>query len=98
MHLNAQRWGSAHFESETWFTDKSSPTRRYISGVAYDIGQCPLAPTQIEGTDDIPYCYDKSLNLLQIGDMVSKIGMESAVVSVVKAAAFVSNLTTGTNA
>ena len=94
LHLSAQRWGSALPAARHVATDKSSPTRKYIGGVAYDIGQCALAPTKIEGTDDAPFCYDKTLNLLQIGDMVSNltVGMESAVVSAVKAAAFVASL------
>ena len=94
LHISAQRWGSALPAARHLATDKSSSTRKYIGGVAYDIGQGALAPTIIEGTDDTPFCYDKTLNLLQIGDMVSNltVGMESAVVSAVQAAAFVASL------
>jgi predicted NAD/FAD-dependent oxidoreductase len=91
VHINAQRWGSAMPAPRHLATDDSSPTRCYLSGVAYDTGKCELAPTKAEGSNANSFHYDETLHLMQIGDMISNQtpGMEAAVISAVEGAKFV---------
>ena len=67
--LGAQRWGSALPAHR--HLDEASPTREIISGVAYDSGRAPLAPTVLETKDDVSFVADKDQMLFQAGDMVS---------------------------
>ncbi|KAL7529629.1 hypothetical protein ACHAXR_004192 [Thalassiosira sp. AJA248-18] len=81
VHIEAQRWGSAmpchrHL-------DNTSTTRKVISGVPYDSGRFPLAPTKEERQDDQSFLVDESLMLFQAGDMMSSHtpGLEGAALS-----------------
>ena len=83
-YKHAQRWGSALPAPRHLATDQDSPTRAYLSGVAYDTGSSALGPTTIKTTttttahgvsevevDTEGYChYDAALCLIQIGDMI----------------------------
>ena len=80
-YLNAQRWGSAmpchrHL-------DEASSTRREISGVAYDSGRAPLAPTSRRNDAELDFLMDQDLMLFQAGDMMSRYtpGFEAAALS-----------------
>uniref|UniRef100_A0A7S4JB22 Uncharacterized protein n=1 Tax=Odontella aurita TaxID=265563 RepID=A0A7S4JB22_9STRA len=84
VYLDAQRWGSAmpchrHL-------DERSGTRRTVSGVPYDTGRAPLAPTRMEegrggaarsekddddDDDATNFLADDDRMLFQAGDMVS---------------------------
>lgn len=93
-YRHAQRWGSALPAPRHLATDLDSPSRLYLSGVAYDTGMCPLAPTT---TMEMGECfhYDDSLQLMQVGDMVCSSttpGLESAVVSAVRGAEHIMGL------
>lgn len=92
-HLDAQRWGSAmpchrHLTAST----SSSSTRKVISGVSYDSGRFPLAPTKEErqGDGQKSFLVDESLMLFQAGDMMSTHtpGLEGAALSAVDAAEY----------
>jgi predicted NAD/FAD-dependent oxidoreductase len=85
-YLGAQRWGSAmpchgHL-------DKGSPTRKVLSGVPYDSGLGPLAPTTRAPSSDRDFIADESLMLFQAGDMMSfhTPGFEGAALSGMDAA------------
>ncbi|KAL7541373.1 hypothetical protein ACHAWF_006918, partial [Thalassiosira exigua] len=88
IFMDAQRWGSAlpchrHLRHET------SSTRRVLSGVTYDSGLHPLAPTRMEEEDDSKsFLANDDLALYQAGDMMSNHtpGMESAALSGIDAA------------
>lgn len=89
IHVDAQRWGSAlpchrHL-------DEDSPTRQILSGVPYDSGRSPLAPTKCE-KDSENFLKDENLMLYQAGDMMSSYtpGFESAVISGIDVARHVS--------
>ena len=69
IYLNAQRWGSALPAHRN--LDASSPTRKIISGVAYDPGGGDLAPTQLERPRYPSFLADEGCMLFQAGDMVS---------------------------
>ena len=45
VHMDAQRWGSALPSDRSVASKESSSTRRIISGVPYEGGKYPLAPT-----------------------------------------------------
>eukprot|EP00554_Chaetoceros_debilis_P010874 CAMPEP_0194108772 /NCGR_PEP_ID=MMETSP0150-20130528/8410_1 /TAXON_ID=122233 /ORGANISM="Chaetoceros debilis, Strain MM31A-1" /LENGTH=557 /DNA_ID=CAMNT_0038797557 /DNA_START=33 /DNA_END=1706 /DNA_ORIENTATION=- len=92
VYMNAQRWGSAmpcHRQLR-----ESSETRTVISGVPYDSGRQPLAPTQLEIDANInmeessSFLHDEELMLYQAGDMMSSYtpGFESAALSGIDAA------------
>eukprot|EP00580_Thalassiosira_gravida_P018379 CAMPEP_0201676944 /NCGR_PEP_ID=MMETSP0494-20130426/42997_1 /ASSEMBLY_ACC=CAM_ASM_000839 /TAXON_ID=420259 /ORGANISM="Thalassiosira gravida, Strain GMp14c1" /LENGTH=494 /DNA_ID=CAMNT_0048159781 /DNA_START=16 /DNA_END=1500 /DNA_ORIENTATION=+ len=93
VHVDAQRWGSALPCHRHLRSDDSATTRRIISGVTYDAGRFPLAPTKEEGGQaDVGGCggggngsflVDEGMMLLQAGDMVSNHtpGLESAALS-----------------
>ena len=85
VFMDAQRWGSAlpchrHLRHE-------SSTRKVLSGVPYDSGLHPLAPTQIE-EDSKSFLADNDLALYQAGDMISNHtpGLEGACLSGIDAA------------
>ena len=85
VFMDAQRWGSAlpchrHLRHE-------SSTRKVLSGVPYDSGLHPLAPTRIE-EDSKSFLADDDLALYQAGDMMSNYtpGMEGAALSGIDAA------------
>ena len=85
IFMDAQRWGSAlpchrHLRHE-------SSTRKVLSGVPYDSGLYPLAPTRIE-EDSKSFLADDDLALYQAGDMMSNHtpGLESASLSGIDAA------------
>lgn len=89
IYVDAQRWGSAlpchrHL-------DEDSPTRQILSGVPYDSGRSPLAPTKCEKDGDT-FLKDDELMLYQAGDMMSSYtpGFESAVISGIDVARHVS--------
>jgi len=84
-YLNAQRWGSALPAHRHLANDVNSPTRQTVSGVAYDSGIAPLAPTSLCHQSQ-SFVSDDHLGLYQIGDMVSSFtpGFESAVLSAVE--------------
>ena len=73
---------------------ESSETRTVISGVPYDSGRQPLAPTQLELDANInmeessSFLHDEELMLYQAGDMMSSYtpGFESAALSGIDAA------------
>eukprot|EP00979_Chaetoceros_neogracilis_P015000 scaffold5222_cov282-Chaetoceros_neogracile.AAC.15 len=89
IQVDAQRWGSAmpchrHL-------DDTSKTRKVLSGVPYDSGRSPLAPTKLEACshgDDKSFLMDEELMILQAGDMMSTYtpGFESAALSGLDAA------------
>lgn len=86
VFIDAQRWGSA-MPCHRHLDDKSK-TRKMISGVHYDSGRAPLAPTKLEqrnpGIDtESTFLSDESLMLFQAGDMMSSYtpGFESAALS-----------------
>mmetsp|Transcript_15834 Transcript_15834/g.34265 ORF Transcript_15834/g.34265 Transcript_15834/m.34265 type:complete len:360 (+) Transcript_15834:353-1432(+) len=81
IHMDAQRWGSAmpchrHLKND-------SPTQKVISGVPYDSGRFPLAPTKEERLDGKSFLVDDNLMLFQAGDMMSTYtpGLEGAALS-----------------
>ncbi len=78
--MDAQRWGSA-LPCHPRSNNDDSPTRRVISGVAYDSGRFALAPTEAES--DESFLADEGLMLFQAGDMVSghTPGLEGAALS-----------------
>ena len=85
VFMDAQRWGSAlpchrHLRHE-------SSTRKVLSGVPYDSGLHPLAPTRIE-EDSKSFLADDDLALYQAGDMMSNHtpGLEGACLSGMDAA------------
>ena len=86
VYLNAQRWGSAMPCHRELARDASSASRKELSGVAYDVGRRPLAPTSRRMQED-SIVYDDSLGLLCAGDMVSAYtpGFEGAVLSALEA-------------
>ena len=84
VHVDAQRWGSAMPTHR--HLDDSSQTRKVLSGVAYDSGRSPLAPTKLEECrrgDGQSFLMDDNLMLFQAGDMMSNYtpGFESAAIS-----------------
>jgi hypothetical protein len=89
VHLDAQRWGSA-LPCARQLTIQSA-TRKVISGVPYDSGRYPLAPTKMErlhheSNNDqslLSYLADESMMLFQAGDMMSSFtpGFEGAALS-----------------
>jgi hypothetical protein len=89
VHLDAQRWGSA-LPCARQLTIQSA-TRKVISGVPYDSGRYPLAPTKMErlhheSNNDqslLSYLADESMMLFQAGDMMSSLtpGFEGAALS-----------------
>ena len=92
VFLDAQRWGSA-MPSHRHLTE-TSETRKVISGVPYESGRSPLAPTKEEqclersGNNDgdcksRSFLVDNELMLLQAGDMMSRYtpGLEGAALS-----------------
>ena len=85
-YLNAQRWGSALPAHR--HLDESSPTRKIISGVAYDSGRASLAPTTKQGASADNFVADEGRMLFQAGDMVSNYspGFEGAALSGIDAA------------
>lgn len=68
--------------------DETSSTRRVISGVAYDSGRAPLAPTSRRDDTEFDFLVDEDLMLFQAGDMVSRFtpGFEAAALSGMDAA------------
>lgn len=84
--LGAQRWGSAMPAHK--HLNELSPTRQILSGVVYDSGKGPLAPTTIvvqewnDGNDQ-NFIADNDQMLFQAGDMVSMYtpGFEGAALS-----------------
>lgn len=85
VFMDAQRWGSAlpchrHLRHD-------SSTRKILSGVPYDFGLHPLAPTRRE-EDSESFLADDNLALYQAGDMMSNHtpGLESATLSGIDAA------------
>jgi len=92
VFMDAQRWGSAmpahrHIDVNS----SSSSTCRKISGVNYDCGRHPLAPTKDEGGERTSsFLVDDDLMLLQAGDMMGlhTPGFESAVISGIDAAEY----------
>ena len=87
-YLNSQRWGSALPSHRHLANDINSPTRQTISGVTYDSGIAPLAPTVMCGFQSQSFVSDDEIGLYQIGDMVSSYtpGFEGAVLSAAEAA------------
>ena len=89
-YLNAQRWGSGIPSHR--HLDESSPTRAVVSGVPYDVGRAPLAPTRVEnvrsGQTPDNFLYHEGFNLYQAGDMMSVYtpGFEGAALSGMDAA------------
>mmetsp|Transcript_48450 Transcript_48450/g.58454 ORF Transcript_48450/g.58454 Transcript_48450/m.58454 type:complete len:486 (+) Transcript_48450:144-1601(+) len=89
-YLNAQRWGSGIPSHR--HLDESSPTRAVVSGVPYDVGRAPLAPTRVENVRSGPtpdnFLYHEGFNLYQAGDMMSVYtpGFEGAALSGMDAA------------
>ena len=85
-YLNAQRWGSALAAHRHLANDVDSPTRQTVSGVAYDSGIAPLAPTNL-CRQSPSFVSSDDLGLYQIGDMVSSFtpGFESSVLSAAEA-------------
>ena len=89
IHLDAQRWGSA-LPCARQLTIQSA-TRKVISGVPYDSGRYPLAPTKMErlhhqiNNDQslLSYLADESMMFFQAGDMMSSFtpGFEGAALS-----------------
>lgn len=82
VHLDAQRWGSA-LPCARQLTIHSL-TRKVISGVPYDSGRYPLAPTTMDRhKSELSYLADESLMLFQAGDMMSSFtpGFEGAALS-----------------
>lgn len=89
VHVNAQRWGSALPCHRHLKNDENSKTRKVISGVSYDSGRAPLAPTKIEEKESsTTFLFDKDLMLFQAGDMMSSYtpGFEGAAISGIDAA------------
>jgi hypothetical protein len=103
IHLDAQRWGSA-LPCARQLTIQSA-TRKVISGVPYDSGRYPLAPTKMErlhheSNNDqslLSYLADESMMLFQAGDMMSSFtpGFEGAALSGCDAAERVARLIFG---
>ena len=95
IQVDAQRWGSAMpFPRHL---DETSNTREVLSGVPYDSGRSPLAPTKLEecrhgGAQS--FLMDEELMLFQAGDMMSTYtpGFESAALSGLDAAICVANM------
>ena len=91
IHIDAQRWGSAmpchrHL-------DEFSKTRKVLSGVPYDSGRSPLAPTTLENCrhgDERTFLVNEDLMLFQAGDMMSTFtpGFEGAAISGMDAAEY----------
>jgi len=84
VHVDAQRWGSAMPSHR--HLDDTSQTRKVLSGVAYDSGRSPLAPTKLEECsrgNGQSFLMDDNLMLFQAGDMMSNHtpGFESAAIS-----------------
>jgi hypothetical protein len=91
IFLDAQRWGSA-MPCHRHLDDKST-TRKVISGVPYDSGRAPLAPTKLEkqtAVEEKTFLSDDSLMLFQAGDMMSTYtpGFEGAAISGMDAAEY----------
>jgi len=92
IFTDAQRWGSALPCSR--LLDDDSQTRKIISGVPYDHGIAPLAPTKVEQChhgDHQTFIVDRTMNIFQAGDMVSTLtpGFESAAISGMDAAEYI---------
>lgn len=88
VFMDAQRWGSA-LPCHRHLRHESSSTRRVLSGVTYDSGLHPLAPTRMEEEEDSKsFLANDDLALYQAGDMMSNFtpGMESAALSGIDAA------------
>ena len=92
VFMDAQRWGSAMPAHRHVDINSSSSTCRKISGVNYDCGRYPLAPTKDEEGERTAASFlaDDDLMLLQAGDMMGKHtpGFESAVISGIDAAEY----------
>ena len=91
VFMDAQRWGSAMPAHRHVDINSSSSTCRKISGVNYDCGRYPLAPTKDEGGGNkLSFLVDDDLMLLQAGDMMGchTPGFESAVISGIDAAEY----------
>ena len=93
IFIDAQRWGSA-MPCHRHLDDKSK-TRKMISGVNYDSGRAPLAPTKFEKQNSVidtksTFLSDDSLMLFQAGDMMSTFtpGFEGAAISGMDAAEY----------
>jgi len=91
IHMDAQRWGSAMPAHR--HLDEDSHTRKVISGVPYDSGRSPLAPTKIvtcRHGDERTFLVDEKLMLFQAGDMMSTFtpGFEGAAISGMDAAEY----------
>lgn len=89
--MDAQRWGSAMPAHR--HLDEDSHTRKVISGVPYDSGRSPLAPTKIvtcRHGDERTFLVDEKLMLFQAGDMMSTFtpGFEGAAISGMDAAEY----------
>ena len=98
VHLDAQRWGSA-LPCARQLTIQSA-TRKVISGVPYDSGRYPLAPTKMERREsELSYLADESMMLFQAGDMMSSFtpGFEGAALSGCDVAERVAQLVFGSN-
>eukprot|EP00587_Corethron_hystrix_P008436 CAMPEP_0113300254 /NCGR_PEP_ID=MMETSP0010_2-20120614/1962_1 /TAXON_ID=216773 ORGANISM="Corethron hystrix, Strain 308" /NCGR_SAMPLE_ID=MMETSP0010_2 /ASSEMBLY_ACC=CAM_ASM_000155 /LENGTH=308 /DNA_ID=CAMNT_0000153651 /DNA_START=627 /DNA_END=1553 /DNA_ORIENTATION=- /assembly_acc=CAM_ASM_000155 len=94
IFIDAQRWGSAmpchrHLDSH-------SETLNVISGVRYDTGRSPLAPTTCIFEEEYMrnFIVDENLMLFQAGDMMSNYtpGYESAAISGIEAAEYLIDL------
>ena len=98
VHLDAQRWGSA-LPCARQLTIQSA-TRKVISGVPYDSGRYPLAPTKMERHEsELSYLADEGMMLFQAGDMMSSFtpGFEGAALSGCDVAERVAQLIFGSN-
>jgi len=86
VYLDAQRWGSALPSGVR--SKEESKTRKVISGVSYDSGRTPLAPTKLQSPEEDNFVFDKNLMLFQVGDMMSRYtpGFEGSVISAIDGA------------
>ena len=100
--MDAQRWGSAlpahrHVAREE---NVPIPSRRVVSGVAYDCLRAPLAPTcrHDDGSgDQSNHVCKASMGLYFASDMISRYtpGVESAVISATECAQSIFDNITG---